>query len=484
MAEVADWVVDEMATLDLGHKRRDDRVKGVLSALAAGPTASIPTACQGVRAEVVGAYRLFENDAVEFQGVLAPHCQKSLERVREQPVVVLAQDTTEIDLTRPRQQVRGAGPLDDGPRRGCFVHPLMAFTPTGLPLGSVNVDCWTRGTRAAPLDAAARRRQRQELPIEDKESARWVEGLEQAHRVAAAAGSTEVISVADSEADIYELFVAGQPAAGRAQFVVRACQDRAIEWTTDEEHPAKRLRDAVARASAALRYEVRVRGRQAKLKCDQRGRRQPRESRTTEVEVRATTVTLRPPRRTGHRLPPVSMNVVWVREVQPPADDEPIDWLLLTSLQISTADELLRVIQTYTVRWTIEVFFRVLKQGCRVEERLFEAFDRVERFLAIALIVAWRTLYVSRLGRDFPDIDCEAVFETSEWKAVYQFLHKTPPPDRPPTLKDMVRMVAQLGGYINRPRDDEPGTETIWKGLQRLHDLARCWDLFGPAGKS
>ncbi len=484
MAGAANWIEDEMATLDLGHKRRNKRLKAVLSDLAAMPAASIPAAVGGGRAETEAAYRLFENGAIEFQDILAPHCQATMTRVREQPVVVLVQDTSELDLTRPEQHVRGAGPLDDGSRRGCFVHPLAAFTPGGLPLGSVRVECWTRSFVDEPLDAAARRERRRRLPIEDKESLRWVTGLEQAHQVAAAAPGTEVIVVADSEADIYELLVAGQPEQGRAHFIVRACQNRALQPPTLPEDVGTTLREAVAKSSAVVRYEVQVRGRQAKLKCDERSRRQPRQSRTAEVEVRATTTTLRPPVRSDRRLPPVSVNVVWAHEVQPPGDDEPIDWLLMTDLPITTPDEVLRVIQTYSVRWTIESFFRVLKQGCRVEKRLFETLDRVERFLAVSMIVAWRTLYVSRLGRDFPDVDCEAVFETSEWKSVYQFIHKGPPPAIPPRLQEMVRMVAQLGGYVNRPRDDEPGAETIWKGLQRLHDLARCWDLFGPGGKT
>ena len=149
-------------------------------------------------------------------------------------------------------------------------------------------------------------------------------------------------------------------------------------------------------------------------------------------------------------------------------------------LPIKTAKQVLHIIKSYCLRWMIELFFRVLKQGCKVEERRFETINRVERFLAVALIVAWRTLYVTRLGRDFPDLDCEAVFEPSEWKAVYQVTQKKSPPKTPPKLQEMVRMVAQLGGYVNRTRSDEPGAETIWKGLQRMHDMAQCWDLFGP----
>jgi hypothetical protein len=482
MTKVASWVEQEMAAVDLGHKRRNKRLKRVISDLAAMPAASIPGAVGGGRAETEAAYRLFENDAVAFEGIIAPHQESTLERVRQQRTVVLAQDTSELDLTRPQQQVRGAGPLDDGARRGCFVHPLLALTPEAVPLGTVWVDCWTREEpRGELLDRAAKDKLRKQTPIEEKESQRWVTGLQQAHRVAASAPDTEVITVADSEADIFELLVEGQSLEGRAKWIVRGCYDRTLHPADDAEaEMGKSVFQAVKAAKVASTYEVAVRGREAKVSCETRGRRQARESRTATVEVRACTVTLRAPYRPDRRLPDVTVNVVWVHEINPPAGEEPIEWLLLTNLPITTEEEILRVIKLYCLRWMIELFFRVLKQGCKVEDRLFETIERVERFLAVALIVAWRTLYVTRLGRDFPDLDCEAVFEPSEWKAVYQVTQKRTPPKTPPNLQKMVRMVAQLGGYVNRPRSDEPGAETIWKGLQRMHDMAQCWDLFGP----
>jgi Transposase Tn5 dimerisation domain len=115
-----------------------------------------------------------------------------------------------------------------------------------------------------------------------------------------------------------------------------------------------------------------------------------------------------------------------------------------------------------------------------VERRRFERLEALLPCVAVYLIVAWRTLFVCRLGRAFPDIDCEAIFEPSEWKSVYWVVHRQPPPAKPPTLREMVRMVAQLGGYVNCKREDEPGPQTVWLGLQRLHDISLCWDVFGP----
>ena len=492
---VASWVEEELGTVDLKHKRRNVRLKRLLADFAARPSASIPAAVGGGRAETEAAYRFFDNPHVEFDAILAPHRAATLTRMRQYPTVILAQDTSEIELTRPEQQVAGAGPLDAGSRRGCFVHPLLALTPEGVPLGTVSAECWTRDD-APPvkLDKAARAQQRKLTPIEDKESRRWVTGLHEAHAVAALLPEVEVITVADSEADIFELLVAGQseadvavdgpPPARRAGWIVRACQDRALRREPGSAADAARcVSEAVEAAPVLATYEVSVRGREPKVSCETRGRRQARESRQATVNVRACAVTLRAPHRPDRQLPDVTVNVVLVREIHPPAGEEPIEWLLLTSLPIATVDHVLHVIKTYCVRWMIEVFFRVLKQGCRIEWRRFEHLDRVKRFLAVALLVAWRTLYVTRLGRDFPDLDCEAVFEPSEWKAVYQVTQKRSPPQTPPKLQEMVRLVAQLGGYVNRPRADEPGAETIWKGLQRLHDMALCWDLFGPGNR-
>src|SRR5579859_7176640 len=128
----------------------------------------------------------------------------------------------------------------------------------------------------------------------------------------------------------------------------------------------------------------------------------------------------------------------------------------------------------------VEVYFRTLKSGCRVEERRFETLDRMLSCLAVSMIVAWRTLFVCRMGRSLPDVDCEVIFEPAEWKSVHWVIHRQPPPATPPSLNEMVRMVAQLGGYVNRKRADEPGPQTVWRGLQRLHDIALCWETFGP----
>jgi hypothetical protein len=469
------WIVEETRTLDLNDARLNARLREVLAQLGEHPTASIPAACGG-HAEMTAAYRLFDNKNATFERILAPHTAVTRRRMAAQPTVVLAQDTTEIDVTRPTQQVQGAGPLDKGTRRGLLLHELHAFTPDGTPLGTVASAPWARaeGAVCVPLSRA----QRAAIPIENKESYRWVQTLRTARAEAVHCPTTRIICVCDSEADIYEVLTEAQADPHRIDWIVRGCQDRALQRKADDTS-AGHIYERVLEQAVLFSQTIRVRGRESKIACETRGRRQPRRSRQAHVQVRSARVTLRPPWRPDGELPAIAVNVVLVREVDAPGDDEPIEWLLLTNLPVDHAAQVREVIQYYGVRWMIEVFFRVLKSGCRVEARRFEQLDRLQTCLAVYLIIAWRTLYVCRLGRACPDIDCEAIFESSEWKSVWKIVRRSDPPAQPPTLGDMTLMVAQLGGYVHR-KGSHPGPQTIWIGLQRTHDFALCWKHFGP----
>jgi Transposase DNA-binding/Transposase Tn5 dimerisation domain/Transposase DDE domain len=477
---LAPWVMDEMKTADLKDKRLDARLREVLSQLGSRPVVSIPAACGG-HAETTAAYRFFDNEKVTFDKVLQPHQMATRQRLAAQPVVILAQDTTELDLTRPGEQVEGAGPLDGSARYGALLHLLAGFTPDGTPLGTLEARAWVRDEEAVRT-ASLSRAERAATPLVQKESYRWIETLQQAQAIARDLPQTQLICVADSEADIYEVLVAGQTEPRSVDWIVRACQNRAVV-PAEETETAAYVREQALGQEVLFTQTIKVRGRQAKVTCEKRGRRQPREARTAEVEVRAARVKLRPPWRPDHKLPEIEVQVVLVREINPPPGDVAVEWLLLTSLPVATAEQARQVIQYYCTRWMIEILFRTLKQGCRVEERRFEHIDRVLPCVAVFLIVAWRTLYVCRLGRSVPDISCEAVFEPSEWKAVYRVVRRETPPLQPPPLAEMVRLVAQLGGYVNRPRKDPPGPQTVWVGLQRMRDFALCWDLFGPEAK-
>jgi hypothetical protein len=483
---VEPWMVSEMERVDLKDKRLNKRLTEVLSQLSAHSAASIPAACGGY-AEMSAAYRLFDNDKVGFDNVLRPHIEATAQRMSGQKIVILPQDTTEIDLTRPEQEVKGAGPLGVGSRRGVFLHLMHAFTPEGVSLGTVHAMVWSRPEAGGP-EKSKRSDRRKQIPIEDKESYRWIEGFRQAGVQARRSRQTRFVSVADSEGDIYELLVEGQHKSANLGWIIRGCYDRALagqcvnagEDAETGQVSMQRMHEQIMAKPVLFKQHITVRGRKAKVGCDNRGRRQPRQSRIAEVEVRAGRVKLRPPWRPDRKLPDVSVNVVLVREIDPPGDDVPVEWMLLTNLPIAAVGQVRHVIEYYCVRWMIEIAFRTLKSGCRIQQRRFEDVARFEPCLAVYLIVVWRTLYVCYLARVNPQGSCEAAFEPAEWKAVCQIVRCQPPPSEPPTLSEMVAMTAQLGGYVNRKRDDKPGPQTVWLGLQRVHDMARCWKLFGP----
>jgi hypothetical protein len=468
------WVSEELKTVRLDDRRLEQRLRLVLSQLAERPTASIAAACGG-HSEMTAAYRLFGNEKASFGAILQAHVDATRERINAQRTVVLVQDTTELDLTRPERQVTGAGPLDGASRFGALLHVLYGFTPDGTPMGVVAAEAWTRSAGEARASSQSRA-QRAAMPIEEKESYRWVRTLGAAEQLARGCPATQCISVADSEADVYELLAAA--AESQVRWIVRACQNRALR--PENGAPGERLWERALAAPPLFVQTVSVRGRRAKVSCERRTRRQPRQSRQAEVAVRAARVVLRPPWRADRNLPEATVNVVFVREQSPPPGDEPVEWLLLTNLPIDDVQQVRQVIEFYCVRWMIEVFFRVLKSGCRIQQRRLEQLNRTLACTAVYLIVAWRSLYACRLGRSRPKIDCEAVFDPAEWKAAWKIVHRQDPPARPPPLMEVVRLVAQLGGYVNRPQASPPGPQTLWLGFQRVHDFALCWNQFGP----
>jgi Transposase DNA-binding/Transposase Tn5 dimerisation domain len=475
---LAAWVVEEMETAELYDKRLNKRFGELLDRLGKRPMASIPAACGGA-AETAAAYRFFDNENVTFEAILRPHHDATRERIASQAEVVLVQDTTEIDLTRPGQQVEGAGPLDGGARRGALLHVLHAFTPNGTALGTLHAVPLVRSDDK-PANATMSRAELHRIPLEERESYRWLVGLGQAQAEARRQAQSRFITVSDSESDIYEVLSQATRGPANCHWVVRACRDRALDPDfASETGGASDMRAELLKAPVFYTQTVFVRGRKAKLSRETRARRQSRESREAEVEVRAARLTLRGPYRPGRKLPSIELNAVLAREVAPPEGEPAVEWILLTDLPIDDVEQVRAIIEYYTTRWMIEIFFRTLKSGCRAEDRRFEHIDRLLPCLAMYLIVTWRTLFVCHLGRECPDISCEAVFEPAEWKSSYRIVHGATP-RTPPNLEEMVRTVAQLGGYVNRKRSDPPGPQTVWLGLQRLHDITVCWKTFGP----
>jgi len=447
----------ELEGIDLGDKRLNERSKTIIESLAADTQASINSACDGWT-ETQAAYRFFDNRRVSPEGILKPHYEATRKRIKAHDVVLIAQDTTELDYTQhPADDLRC---LNTCSRFGLYDHTHLAVTPEKLPLGIVGVEQYDR----AP-ESLGKTKERRTLPIEEKESLRWLTGYRLACELSAASPETTIVSVSDSESDIYDIFVESQQHATPAEFIIRGKEDRCTPERDLQSGPKvyRKVRDEVSAS------EIRT------TRILELERTPKRESREATLKIRAMGVTVKPPYARSH-LPSVQYNVVLVEEVDGPGDDTDVSWLLLTTLPIDTIEEILLVIDYYVARWAIEEFFRTFKTGCRVEEIQLENVSRLKNCLAFFKIIAWRVMYLTYLNRTNPSVSCETVFSDNEWKSVWAVTQSNENlPKRPPSLGVFFRLLAQLGGYNNRKKERPPGPQTVWIGIRRMMDFALAW---------
>jgi len=434
----------EFEGIELGDVRLNRRAKKVLSRLGDKPTVSIPAACGGWD-ETRAAYRLFDHDKVTAQQVLEPHYQASQRRMADHRQVLCIQDTTELDYSS-KGDIEGLGPLNYEARQGLYLHPTLAVTPERLCLGVIDTWTWTREPGSLGQPKGNR-------PIEEKESLRWLEGYRRVCERQADLPDTQCIYVADRESDIYEIFVEHPAQSSAADYLLRGQHDRKLS-------DGRSLRQALDEAPVLDRVEFDL------------PKNPQHPARKITQTLRAARVLLKAPSRVGIKLPDVEVTALLAQEENPPNGAAPIEWLLLTNLPIDTAEQATEKLAWYLCRWQIEIYFRILKSGCKVEELQLEKLERLEPALAIYMIIAWRVLYMTMLGRECPELPCNVVFADEEWQAVYIVAKRQPPPEKPPSLDTMVRMIAGFGGFLNRKGDGFPGPKTLWIGLQRGRDFA------------
>jgi hypothetical protein len=437
------------------------RSQRILEALAAKPESSINAACDGW-SDTLAAYRFFNNREVRPAEILKPHRQATERRMREHPVVLIVQDTTELDFTaHPPVDARC---LNSEHRFGLYDHTHLAVTPDRLCLGVVGSEQFDRAAESLGQTTG-----RRTLPIEEKESFRWLTGYRLACQLARECPDTQVVSVADREADIYDIFLEAQQQETPADFIIRAQEDRSTLERNPSAGPAAYCKVRAQVSQSAVRAT-------RTIDLPQTPRRAARQA---ELEIRALTVNVKPPHARA-RLASVAYNVVLVSEVRGPADGTDVGWLLITTLPIDAVEEILRIIDYYVARWTVEIYFRILKTGCKVEEIQLETTHRLQNCLALYKIIAWRVHYLTYLNRTCPTLPCTAVFDDCEWKSVWRVVAKKPLPKNIPALSEFLPLLTRLGGYNNRRKEAPPGPQPLWVGIQRMTDFAIAWLSFGP----
>lgn len=450
--EPQDWAEEEFGSVKL----YDDRLKERLLVLArdffSQPGELVPQACHGSKARVKAAYRFFNNRNTGMQVLLQPHIETTIERIKEHEVVLAVQDTTTLSYTAHAAKDMGPVNTKGDSAVGLMVHDTMAFTENGVPLGLLDVQCWSRKPEEAGKGAL-----RHSLPIEQKESMKWLNSYCAVGQIQQLCSETMLVSVGDREADIYELFEASRDSSS-PELLVRAMRGRSRKVEQIE------LWEKLSQQPVSGIQEVNV------------PRKGPRRKRTAKLAIRFARILLDPPK-TKNRAP-VSMWAVFAQEFDFSEDvKNPLEWMLLTTVKTDTFEDACKRIAWYSKRWGIEVYHRTLKSGCRIEDRRLESTERLETCLAIDFVVAWRIYWLTKQGRETPDIPCDVFLSEDEWQVLWAYVKKEPMPAEPPSIGQVLPMIASLGGYLNRKCDGPPGTTTMWRGLVRLQAMAEGFGL-------
>ena len=449
-----DWAEEEFGSASLGDERLRKRLHTLARDFYAQPEANIPQACGG-KEKVKAAYRFFGNPGVTMRQVLQPHYEATQKRIENRNVVLAVQDTTTLNYSAhpSTEDIGFIGSRKDGGPIGLLVHNTMAYSVDGTPLGLLDMQCWARDR-----EDYGKRERRHDVPIEEKESYKWLKSLKAVEGAHKRSPGTTMVTVADREADIYELFALGAGLTG-IELLIRAETNRKLK---DEQ---KHLWEHMAQQPCQGIQEVQL------------PRRGNRAARTAKLAVRFSKVILMPPARKA-AMQPITLHAVWACEAEAPTGSAPLQWMLLTTMPVVSFADACEKLRWYTLRWGIEVYHRTLKSGCKIEDRQLGSADSIASCLAIDSVVAWRICHLTRLGRETPHASCTVYFQEAEWKALVAYTTRDPhAPAQPPTLSEAIRMVAGLGGFMGRKSDGYPGTQVIWRGLQRLDDITGMWQV-------
>jgi hypothetical protein len=370
---------------------------------------------------------------------MSAHQIKTMERLETDKVILKIQDTTELNYSS-RENRKEIGYIRAKKGYGLLVHTTLAITDKGLPIGILKQDVWGRD-----IEQKGKAKDRRDKPIEEKESYRWLQSISETEQMLT--NQQLQVSIADREADIYELFA--QERKTNSHFLIRAGQDRLVDSID------RKLFDTMNNAQTKELITVEV------------DRRKGQSSREATLAVKYQEITFKAPAKKEPEK--IKLNAILVKEVNPPEGIEAIEWLLLTTLEINSLDDALKYVRWYSYRWLIERFHYVLKSGCLIEEIQLEESDRIKKALSTYSIVACKILSMTYKARIEPESSVEEILEENEWKVLHALVNKSYP-KKPPTIKEAIRLIARLGGFIGRKSDGDPGVKTIWQGYRRLQE--------------
>jgi hypothetical protein len=444
------WAAQVAAATDLPDLRLEARLAQIFQTTIERPSDSIPQAA-GDWGQTQATYRFLANPRVTAAALRQGIGRDTAQRCRDHDVVLLPHDTTSLNFT-PLHAIPELGPIDSGQlARGVLLHTTLAVTAPGRVLGILAQQYWARPPAERPTPR----------PPDQKESGKWIEGIELAraalHQAFAGRPRPRCIHVMDREGDVYEVLQWIDDVGDSA--IIRCVQDRRVAGPCGTAHPAVRDQPSLGRVWLTV---PRTAGRAA---------------RQAVVELRSLPCSLRPDREKYPHAWPMDWMLVEVREPQPPPGVEPLHWLLWTREPAETLDEVLEVLRQYTCRWPIEEFHLTLKSGCRVEALRLETWDRLEKAVMIESAVAARIVALRDRAREEPEAPAQELLNEDEVAVLVAKFGKGMAVSEL-SLGQAVLWIGRLGGHLNRKGDGTPGVRTLWRGL---HDLAMLVEGFRAA---
>lgn len=468
ITEDGSWIRDELSSADFNELRLNKRFQIIAKELSQHPSLPINHASSDW-ASAKAAYRFFQNEKVNYQKILDPHILNTSLRTKGHSKVVVVQDSSSIDFSK-HYKTTGLGminTLENGHEiKGLILHSVLALSEKGLPLGLLSTKIWPREKQKV------KGHNHTKIPIEKKESFRWIEGLRNSEKLVHP--DTEIVMVCDREADIYELLEEALDL--QVGLVVRLQHDRILD---DEEFDELRIYDRLGLEPSCGEIKIEV---------PSSGHRSYREA---WLDIRFTKVTLasRPRGIKTKRVSNRSDIDVWVvdlRELSPPKGEDPLSWTLVTTIEVDSKKDATQIMQYYKMRWTIEQYFKTLKTGCSIESCRLNDGRKLMNYIALQSIFAWRLLWMTFLNRNNPNLSCEVVLTENEWKTLWFKKNrrkiksgelKPIPPKDPPTVYEAIRWIAMQGGFLGRKNDGEPGMITLWRGWLELLSAVEIYEL-------
>ena len=480
-----EWAQQEFGEVKLGDQRLRDRLVRIMTDRGEHPDVSYLAAAAGDRYAAKGYYYFIDNQHQELtpEAMLATHRKRTLQRMASEPLVLVVQDTSDLNFsTRPQTTGLGViGSNQTGAKSlGLKLHSSIALTPEGLPLGVLRSvaeaqEAKDEAEKQTPWEA-------QKRPIEEKKSFRWIQGLRDCVAAAEEMPQTRLLMLADREGDIFQLFREAEATRERVGVLVRAAHNRRLEGEEEK------LWETLQASRNETRVEVIIPRQRTKPAKRDKPEQPGLPARPATLSVRFEKISLAPGRYDLECDSPLRLWGVYVREPEPPPEAKPIEWMLLTTEEIETGQQAAELVGLYSRRWRIEEWHRILKSGCRIEARQHQTAERLQRAIVMDVVLAWRIHLLTLLGRDVPELPCEVLFDDWEVKVLEALRAeqeqarkrskraKTKKSEdkekRPLLLGEAITQVAKLGGYLARGSDPPPGAECLWTGLVRLCVMA------------